>query len=331
MTLKGRLVGTAIVILGVSVAVFLLMHLAPGDPVRLLLPENASGELVEQTRREWGLDRAMPIQYGDFMRKAIQGDLGKSFKFDEPVTNLIIERLPATLELAFMSFLISILISIPVGVLSAARQNSFWDHASMITALMGASLPHFWLGIMLIFLFGGVLGVLPVSGRIDYGVKIQAITRLYLLDSLLSANWTGFGHALKHILMPACTLGIALSAIVTRITRSSMLDVIRQDYMITARAKGLSESMVLWKHGFRNALCTIITILGLQLGTLLAGSIVIETVFSWPGIGSLLIQAISFRDYKLVQGVTLFFAIIYISINFAVDILYTIIDPRVRI
>jgi ABC-type dipeptide/oligopeptide/nickel transport system permease component len=331
MRFKAQILGTLVVIFGVSLAVFFLMHLAPGDPVKLLLPEGASTELIDQTRKEWGLDKAIPIQYWEFIKRGLRGDLGKSFKFGEPVTKLILERLPATLELAFISFLISILISIPVGVLSAARQNSFWDHASMISALMGSSLPHFWLGIMLIFLFGGMLKWLPVSGRIDYGLGMKGVSQLYLIDSLLAGNWAAFSNALKHIIMPAFTLGIALSAIVTRITRSSMVDVIRQDYMITARAKGLGEMVVLWKHGFRNALCTIITILGLQLGTLLAGSIIIETVFSWPGIGSLLIQAISFRDYKLVQGITLFFSIMYITINLVVDFLYTRVDPRVRI
>ena len=329
--LMRRLLGVVPVILGVSMIVFLLMHLAPGDPVELLVPEEATQEDIEKIKTEWGLDQPVPIQYWEFLKKAIRGDFGISFKFEVPVMTLIRERLPATLELGLLSFLISIMIAIPIGVLSATRANTFWDNASMAFALMGASLPHFWLGIMLIFFLGGYLDLLPVSGRIDYGISLKSITHFYLLDSLLTLNWDAFLNTLKHIFMPALTLGIALSSLATRITRSSMLEVIRQDYITTARVKGLSERTVIWKHGLRNALCTIITILGLQLGTLLAGSIIIETVFTWPGIGSLLIQAISYRDYGLVQAVVFLFSIIYIVVNLVVDLLYTLIDPRVRI
>ena len=329
--LKRRMVGIITVLLGVSVAAFLLLHLAPGDPVTLLLPETATQQDIQRVRADWGLDRPLHIQYWEFMKRALQGDLGKSFKFNEPVLNLILERLPATIELAFASFFVSLLIAIPAGVFSASRQNSLWDHSCMILALMGASVPAFWVGIMLIFLFGGRLNLLPVSGRIDYGVAIAKMTHLYLLDSLLTLNWAAFINVLKHIIMPALTLGIAFAAVAARITRSSMLEVIHQEYVITARAKGLGEMSVLWKHSFRNALCTILTLLGLQLGALLAGSIVIETVFSWPGIGSLLIQAISYRDYKLVQGVTFFFSLMYVTINLIVDLLYRVVDPRVKL
>jgi ABC-type dipeptide/oligopeptide/nickel transport system permease component len=329
--IKRRFLGALPVMLGVSIAVFLLMHLAPGDPVMLLLPENASQEDIAKTQNEWGLDRSALVQYWEFLKRAVLGDLGKSFKFNEQVTTLILERLPATLELALVSFVISLILAIPIGVFSATRQDSFWDHASMIFALMGASLPAFWFGIVLIIFLGGYLHLLPVSGRIDYGTSLTMITRSYLLDSFLTGNWHAFVSAVKHILMPALTLGIVFSGMIARITRSSMLEVIQQDYVITARAKGLGEHSVIWKHSFRNALCTIITILGLQLGTLLAGSIVIETVFSWPGIGNLLIQAITFRDYKLVQGVAFFFAIMYVTINLIVDLLYMVVDPRIRL
>ncbi len=329
--LRRRILGAISVLVGVSIVVFFLVHLIPGDPVTLLLPEGTSPEEIQEVRREWGLDRPLYIQYLEFIKNAAKGDFGKSFRFDEPVLKLILERLPATIELAFVSFLISILIAIPIGVLSASRQNSFWDHSSMIFALIGNSFPSFWLGIMLIFFFGGYLNLLPVSGRIDYGIAMRKITYLYLFDSILTANWTAFINGLKHIIMPSLTSGIVLSAIVARITRSSMLEVIRQDYITTARAKGLGEMSVLWKHSFRNALCTIITLLGLQLGTLLAGSIIIETVFSWPGIGSLLIQAISFRDYKLVQIIVFFYSTMYITINLIVDVLYSVVDPRVKV
>ena len=201
----------------------------------------------------------------------------------------------------------------------------------MTVALIGISLPNFWLGIMLIFFLGGQLNLLPVAGRIEYGIEIQPITRLYLVDSLLNGNLPAFWSAFKHMLMPAVTLGTSLAAIVTRVARSSVLEVIGQDYITTARAKGLSEWSVVWKHTLRNALITIITIIGLQLGALLSGSVITETVFSWPGIGSLLIQAISTRDYKLVQGVVFFFAIMYFLINLLVDLLYTAIDPRIKL
>ena len=326
-----RFIGVIPVLLGVSLIVFFLVRLAPGDPVELLLPEDASQADIERTKRDWGLDKPVPIQYLEFIKKAARGDFGTSYKFDEPVIELILERLPATLELGLVSFLVSLLIDIPIGVLSATRANTLIDHASMAFALMGASLPHFWLGIMLIFFLGGYLDLLPVSGRIDFGIGLTKITHLYLLDSIMTLNWSAFLNTLKHLVMPALTLGIALSALATRITRSSMLEVIKQDYITTARIKGLKEVTVIWKHGFRNALCTIITILGLQLGTLLAGSIIVETVFSWPGIGNLLIQAISYRDYGVVQGVALLFSVIYIVVNLVVDLMYTLVDPRVRI
>ncbi len=329
--LRRRLIGAIPVLLGVSFIVFFLIHLAPGDPVNLLLGEDATQADIERTRREWGLDRPLVIQYWEFLRRAVRGDFGNSLRYGVPVSTLVFERLPATIELASASLFVAILISVPIGVYSAIKHNSFWDHSGMTLALIGVSLPNFWLGIMLIFFFGGQLNLLPVAGRIEYGIRIEPITDLYLVDSLLSGNLSAFWSAVKHLIMPAVTLGTSLAAIVTRIARSSVLEVIRQDYITTARAKGLSEQAVIWKHTLRNALITIITILGLQLGALLSGSVITETVFSWPGIGSLLIQAISTRDYKLVQGVIFFFAIMYFLINLLVDLLYMWADPRIRL
>lgn len=329
--LRRRLIGAIPVLLGVSFIVFFLMHLAPGDPVNLLLGEDATQADIEQTRREWGLDQPLIVQYWEFLRHAAGGDFGKSLRYGEPVSILLLERLPATLELAFASLFVAIIISIPIGVYSAIKHNSVWDHSGMALALIGVSLPNFWLGIMLIFFLGGQLNLLPVAGRIEYGIQIHPITHLYLVDSLLTGNFTALWSALKHLLMPAVTLGTSLAAIITRIARSSVLEVIRQDFITTARAKGLGEASVIWKHTLRNALITIITILGLQLGALLAGSVITETVFSWPGIGSLLIQAISTRDYKLVQGVVFFFALMYFVVNLLVDLLYMVVDPRIRL
>jgi len=329
--LKRRIIGAIPVLLGISFLVFFLMHMAPGDPVSLLLGENASQEDIDRTRREWGLDRPIAVQYLEFLSRAVQGDFGNSLKFGEPVTKLVKERLPATIELAFASLLVSILISIPIGVYSAIKHDSLLDHAGTGVALIGVSLPNFWLGIMLIYFLGGQWNLLPVAGRIDYGVQVQPITRLYLVDSLITGNFAAFWSAFKHLLMPAVTLGTSLAAIVTRITRSSVLEVMRQDYITTARAKGLSERAVIWRHTLRNAMITIVTILGLQLGALLNGSVITETVFSYPGIGDLLIQAISLRDYKLAQGLIFFFAIMYFIVNLFVDFLYRLVDPRIEL
>jgi peptide/nickel transport system permease protein len=225
---------------------------------------------------------------------------------------------------------VAISIAVPLGVYSAIRHNSLVDHAGMSVALIGVSLPNFWLGIMLIYFLGGQLNLLPVAGRIEYGIEIQPITGLYLLDSLLTGNFAAMASVAKHLLMPAFTLGTALAAIVTRISRSSVLEVMRQDYVTTARAKGLSEKTVIWRHIVRNAMITIVTILGLQLGALLSGSVVTETVFSFPGIGDLLIQSISARDYKLTQVLILMFALTYFVVNLLVDFLYSWIDPRIK-
>ncbi|MGH7825741.1 MAG: ABC transporter permease [Candidatus Binatia bacterium] len=329
--IKRKILGAIPVLLGISFLIFLLMHIAPGDPVTLLLGDDATPADVERTRREWGLDRPIMVQYWDFLSHAVRGDFGRSLKFNEPVMKLVWERMPATIELAFASLVVAIFIAVPLGVYSAIKHNSLLDHAGMGVALIGVSLPNFWLGIMLIYFLGGQLNLLPVAGRIEYGIDIQPITRLYLLDSLITGNFTAFWSALRHLLMPAFTLGTSLAAIVTRISRSSVLEVMRQDFITTARAKGLSEKVVIWRHMLRNAMITIVTILGLQLGALLNGSVITETVFSYPGIGDLLIQSISARDYKLTQVLILFFAVMYFVVNLMVDLLYSWIDPRIKL
>jgi dipeptide transport system permease protein len=326
-----RIIGAVPVLLGISFLVFMLMHLAPGDPVTLLLGDDASPADVERVRREWGLDQPLLIQYWQFISRAMVGDFGRSIKFGEPVTKLVFERLPATVELATTSLLVAVLIAIPIGVYSAMKRDTLIDHAGTGLALIGVSLPNFWLGIMLIYFLGGQWNLLPVAGRIEYGIDIKPITNLYLVDSVLTGNLEGFWSTIKHLLMPAITLGTALAAIVTRITRSSVLEVMRQEYVMTARAKGLSESVVIWRHILRNALITVITILGLQLGALLNGSVITETVFSYPGIGDLLIQSISVRDYRLTQVLILFFGAIYFLVNMLVDVLYTLVDPRIKL
>lgn len=329
--IRRRLIGAIPVLIGMSFLVFFLMQLAPGDPVTLLLGEDAEPHEIEEVTREWGLDQPIIIQYWQFISQAVQGNFGESMRYGEPVTQLVAERLPATVELALASMLVAIIIALPIGVYSAIKHNSLWDHSGMTVALVGISVPNFWLGIMLIFFLGGQLNWLPVAGRLTYGVNVVPVTNLVLVDALIAGDLAAFWDAVKHILLPAITLGTSFAAIITRISRSSVLEVIRQDYITTARAKGLSERTVIWKHTLRNALITIITILGLQLGALLSGSVITETVFSWPGIGSLLIQAITTRDYKLAQGVIFFFALVYFFVNLMVDLLYTWVDPRIRL
>lgn len=329
-TLSRRIIGAIPVLIGISFLIFLLMHIAPGDPVALLLGDDATPADIERTRREWGLDKPLMVQYWEFLSRAVVGDFGRSLKFNEPVMKLVAERLPATLELAFASLFVAILISVPLGVYSAIKHNSWLDHAGMSVALIGVSLPNFWLGIMLIYFLGGQMNLLPVAGRVEYGIEIQSITGLYLIDSLITGNVAGLWSVMQHLLMPAVTLGSSLAAIVTRISRSSVLEVMRQDYITTARAKGLSEKNVIWRHILRNSLITITTILGLQLGALLSGSVITESVFSFPGIGDLLIQSISARDYKLTQVLILIFAVTYFVVNLLVDLLYSLIDPRIK-
>jgi peptide/nickel transport system permease protein len=269
-----RLIGAIPVLFGISFIAFFLMHLAPGDPVYMLLGEDALPADVARVRHEWGLDQPLLAQYWQFVSRALVGDFGQSYKFGEPVTKLIAERLPATIELAGFSLIVAVLISIPIGVYSAIKRDTIVDHAGTGLALVGVSLPNFWLGIMLIYFLGGRWNLLPVAGRIEYGVDVHAITGLYLVDSLLTGNFSAFWSVAQHLLMPAVTLGTALAAITTRIMRSSVLEVLRQEYVMTARAKGLSETAVIWRHILRNALITVVTILGLQLGALLNGSVI---------------------------------------------------------
>ncbi|MFI5057235.1 MAG: ABC transporter permease [Candidatus Acidiferrales bacterium] len=283
--------------------VFLMIHIVPGDPVEQMLGEGAApGELV-QLRHALGLDLPLHVQYGRYLRQLVHGDFGQSFKFQAPVRQIIFERYPATLQLAFLALLVCATIAIPAGVLAAHRRGHATDRAVGIFTLLGLAVPNFALGPVLILLFSIELGLLPVSGR---------------------------GGASSYFL-PAATLGAALAAILTRMVRGSMLEELSADYVRTARAKGLSTSAVLFRHAFRNALIPIITILGLQFGTLLAGTIVTETIFSWPGIGRLTVQAISARDYPLLQGCILVIALSYVIVNLLTDVLYAAIDPRVRL
>ncbi|HXV78845.1 MAG TPA: ABC transporter permease [Candidatus Binatia bacterium] len=328
--LIARFAGTVPVILLISLLVFSLIHAAPGDPTLMLLGEDTTAADIARAKAQWGLDQPLYIQYIKFLGSTLQGDFGKSFRYSEPVKNVIMQRLPATIELAVVSILIAILLAIPLGVWSGAKPNSMIDNLGTTFGLFGISMPSFWLAIMLILLLAGVLNILPTSGRSTYGIAGPEITGFYLLDSLLQKNWRAVWDALTHILMPALALGVNMLGILMRVTRSAILEVMNEDYIQTARAKGLQENKVLWRHVTSNALIPIITVVGLELGTLLSGSIIVETVFSWPGSGSLLITALNARDYPLVTGLVMTYTLAFVVINLIIDGLYAIIDPRIR-
>ena len=290
------------VVFGVVTLVFFLIHLMPGDPVEVMLGETALPSEKEDLRKSLGLDKGIGEQYLIFLKNASGGDLGKSVHTKRPVLETVIERYPATLELTIAALIIAILISIPAGIISAVKKDSFVDRGFMLFALLGVSIPNFWLGPLLIILFSIQLGWLPVAGR----------------------------EGIYHLILPAITLGMGMSAILSRMTRASMLEVLNKEYIITARAKGLSSAVVIMKHAFRNALIPVVTVIGLQFGALLAGAVITETIFSWPGIGRLMIQGIYTRDYPIVQGCILIIALSYVLINLITDILYSYIDPRIK-
>lgn len=325
-----RLAGTVPVLLLISLLVFLLIHAAPGDPTLLLLGEETNAEEVARAKERWGLDQPVYIQYLKFLRSAATGDFGNSFKYAEPVTRVIISRLPATIELAVFAIIIATLLAIPLGVWAGSRPNSWIDNLGTTVGLFGISMPSFWLAIMLILLLAGVLNILPTSGRSTYGIAGPDQTGFYIVDSILQNNWPAVGDALKHIFMPALALGVNMLGILMRVTRSSILEVMNEDYVRTARAKGLKEKRVIWRHVSNNALIPVITVVGLELGTLLSGSIIVETVFSWPGSGSLLITALNARDYPLVTGLVMTYTMAFVLMNLIIDGLYALVDPRIR-
>ncbi len=290
------------VIIGVSFFVFFTMKLSPGDPARMVAGSEADEETVRQIRAELGLDQPLLTQYVNYMFKLVQGDLGVSFSSGKSVSGEIASRLPATAKLAFFSMIIAIVVAIPIGILSATKQYSLADNLSMVAALLGVSIPNFWLGLMLIIVFALNLGLLPSGGS------------------------EGF----KSLILPSVTLGVGSMASFTRTTRSSMLEVIRQDYIRTVRAKGVNEKKVIRRHALRNALIPVVTVIGLQVGTLLGGAVVTETVFSWPGIGRLMIESIKKKDEPVVLGCLIVFAVCFSMINLLVDILYAYIDPRIK-
>ena len=297
-----RLAQSLIVLLGISVVVFVILHLT-GDPTLLLLPPDASAEEIAKFRRAMGFDDPLYLQYWRFLRGALRGDFGNSLRHDEPALALVWQRMPATLELTAVALGVALVLAIPAGIVSAVFRNTALDYVSTVLALVGQAMPTFWLGIMLILVFSVGLHLLPSSGR---------------------------GGA-ANLVLPAVTLGLFTTARIMRLTRSGMLEVLGQDYVRTARAKGVGERRVVWKHALKNAGIPIVTIVGLELGTLLGGAVITETIFAWPGVGRLSVQAIYNRDYPLVQASVFVLASIFVLVNLVVDVLYTYLDPRIRI
>lgn len=318
------------VLFGVSLFVFVVMHLFTGDPAALILGQHATVEQVEALREQLGLNDPIYIQFGRFLWQLLHGDLGVSLMSHQKVTDELFARFPATIELALFSLLLATLVGVTVGVISAVKRYSFFDYFSMIGALVGVSMPIFWLGLILIIVFSLGLHWFPVAGRIDFGMEPATITHLYLLDSILTGNWDAFKNALQHLILPGIALSAYSMAIIARMTRSTMLEVIRQDYIRTARAKGLDETTVISRHALKNALIPIVTVIGLQLGFLLGGAVLTETVFNWPGIGNYIITAIMASDFSVVQGGVILVATVFVIVNLLVDLLYAYLDPRIH-
>lgn len=349
-----RLALTVPVLLGILFLVFALARLVPGDPCRAALGERASDAACNAFAARNGLDQPIPIQFGIYLGQVVTGDLGRSLKISRPVGELLIDRLPTTIELTLLAMFIAIVIGIPLGLLSAVRRNSAADVGTMIFANLGVSMPVFVLGLLLAYLFAIVFKdtalSLPPSGRLSSGVRVETLVEvwgledlkgpirglldflsgIYIPTALVTGQWAAAVDAFRHLLLPAVALATIPMAIIARITRSSLLDVLGHDYVRTARAKGLRERAVVLRHGARNALLPVVTIIGLQLGALLSGAVLTETVFNLSGVGRTLYEAITGRDYVVIQGFTLAIAVIYVVVNLVVDVSYGLLDPRIR-
>jgi peptide/nickel transport system permease protein len=309
--------------------------LSPGDPARVMLGERANAEQLEQLREELGLNKPLGEQYLIYLKRALRFDFGKSIKSGRPVMEEIREHFPATVELALVAMLLATTVGIIIGVLSAVKQNTWLDYSSMVAALTGVSMPVFWLGLVLIMIFSVGLGWFPTGGRMEVRLFFQPITKFFLIDGLImffrEGNPAYFKSALSHIVLPAVALGTIPLAIIARTTRSSMLETLKQDYVKTARAAGIPEGRVIFRYALKNALLPIITVIGLQFGLLLAGAILTETIFAWPGIGRWIYTAISARDYPAVQAGVIVVSAVFVGINVIVDILYSVVNPKIRL
>ncbi|MBP6179813.1 MAG: ABC transporter permease [Anaerolineales bacterium] len=351
-----RIVLSIPVLIGILFATFALARLIPGDPCRAMLGEKATKTVCDEFIHRHGLDKPIVVQFGVYVNEIVHGDFGRSFRYSKPITELLSERLPITFELSLAALLVSVLVGIPLGVIAAVRHNSWVDVLTMLWANMGVSMPVFWLGLMLAYIFSLTLKdtifQLPPSGRLTAGLVpdpffeiwgwklvegtflftlMDFISRMNILNAVLSSDWKVFKDAIQHIILPAVALGTIPMALIARMTRSSMLEVLGQDYIRTARAKGLVRSKVILKHAFRNALLPIATVVGLSLGSLLGGAVLTETVFNLSGVGRIMYDAITARDYGIVQGFTVVIAIFFVVLNLLVDISYAYLDPRIRL
>ena len=318
------------VLFGVSVFVFVGMHIIPGDVATMLLGDKATPQDLVRLQHELGLDQPVYVQYARWVSKAVQGDFGISLRTRQPVWREVGWALPMTIELAILAQIFAVMVGVPIGVLAAIRQYSLFDTTSMLFVLFGVSMPIFWTGLVLMMVFGGTLHWFPIGGILDEGISLERITGIHVLDALLQANWEALTSALRHLVLPAIALGSIVMATVARMSRSTMLEILRQDYVRTARAKGLAERVVIVRHALRNTLIPVITIIGLQLGLLLSGAVLTETVFALPGIGRLAITSLLARDYAVVQAVVLITALMIVVINLVVDLLYGYLDPRIK-
>ncbi|NKB68799.1 MAG: ABC transporter permease subunit [Candidatus Latescibacteria bacterium] len=317
-------------LIGISLLVFLMLYLVPGDPAQVMLGERANAETLAALRAEMGLDQPFHVQFGRFFGSLLSGDLGRSIRTHEKITTELWQRFPATCELTLVSMLIATFGGLAAGVLAATHRGRLIDYLSMVGSTAGISMPIFWLGLMLMLGLAVFLPLFPVSGRIGSSIYLQSHTNFYLLDALLAADLHAFGNALWHLALPALTLSTVPLAVIARMTRASLLEVLGEDYIRTARAKGLSAGPVVLRHALKNAFIPALTVIALQAGYLLGGAILTETIFAWPGVGRWLFLAVQARDFRAVQGGVLLLATVFILINLLADLLYAWLDPRIR-
>lgn len=318
------------VMIGVSIIVFSLMRVFSPDPAPIVLGQHATQASMQAWRDKNGLDRPIVSQYLTYVKGALRGDLGDSYYTNAPVSKEISARFPATIELALAAIVFASVVGILLGVLAAVKKNSVFDAGGTLVALIGVSIPIFWLGILFIMFFTGYLHLLPSGGRINVLLEPAHVTGFYMIDALLTGDWAGLKDAAIHIILPALTLGMYSMAIITRMTRSTMLETLNQDYVRTARAKGVAEGKVIGKHALRNSMIPVVTVIGLQFGSLLGGALLTESVFSWPGIGKYTVDCILKSDFPVVQGIVLLVAVVFVTVNLGADLVYAFLDPRIK-
>jgi peptide/nickel transport system permease protein len=325
-----RLFSLIPVLFGMTLVVFAIIHAIPGNPAQVILGQRATADSIAALTKELGLDRPWYVQYFEYLGKLLQGDLGTSLRTRGPINEEIWPFLAATFELTMVAMIIAVIIGVNAGIISAWFSKSWFDYVAMVVALIGVSMPIFWLGLMLQWAFSIELGWLPTTGRNNVRDPIESMTNIYLIDTLLQGRFDQFTVALKHLILPSAALATIPMAIIARMTRATMLEVMKSDYIRTARAKGLKMFWVVYKHSLKNAIIPVLTVIGLQTGLLLGGAILTETIFSWPGIGRYVYDAINYRDYPVIQSGILVIAAIFVLINLIVDLLYVVVDPRIK-